>query len=253
MNTYTISSDAIVHTTSVDFMDRGIQVPVHLVQYDDRLPIIEVSLFKNRESYTLPSSAEANIRFGKKDGTFVINPVLGKSSDGKKVYVEVTLQMVTNYGCFEPIIELVVNSKIAGSGYFNVIVDRNPVQQTDVESTTEWKTIEGMVERAETAARAAEESSSAVVDMTVGATTGLPGSDASVTKSGGTGTTPVHLEFSIPRGSSGVELSSMEPTDPTVNVWIDPTAEGDIDTTEVLITLFDGTQITKGVLTWENE
>lgn len=252
MNTYTVPSDAIVHTTSVDFMDRGIQVPVHLVQYDDRLPIIEVSLFKKREVYTLPSNFEANIRFGKKDGTFVLNPVLGKSADGSKVYVEVTLQMVTNYGCFEPIIELVSDSKVAGSGYFNVIVDRNPVQQTDIESSSEWKTIQGLVEQAEHAAGRAEDALSEFVDVTVSSETLPAGDDVDVEKTGG-GSAPYNLNFKIPRGDSGVYIGTEPPTDPTVDVWIDPSAEGDVVDTEVVITLFDGTQITKGVLTWENE
>lgn len=65
--------------------------------------------------------------------------------------------------------------------------------------------------------------------LSVESSTGSSGTEAVVTMSdNGTdesGNPKYKLTFLIPRGKSGVVISSEEPTDPDINVWIDPTGE----------------------------
>lgn len=77
MKTYVPESERIVHSTSIDFKKRSVIKPIHIVQYDNSLPIIAVSMFSDGFAYTLPEGADANVRFKKPDGKVVYNPVLG--------------------------------------------------------------------------------------------------------------------------------------------------------------------------------
>ena len=162
LKTYTPTTDKIVHTTSVDFNIRpSIFKPVHLVQYDNQLPIIAVALYNNGQPYAVPDGLDANIRLGKKDRKFVSNPALGCSTDRKTLYFEVTTQMVTDEGKTFPIVELVTTDKIAGSSPICVLVERNPVQEGDIESSDEAKSFFQYVEDAKDAAESASGSASA--------------------------------------------------------------------------------------------
>lgn len=156
MTDYTPESYRIVHLTTADFNKRILPRPIHIVQYDDSIPILAVSLYLDGNQYTIPNSAEMNIRFGKKDGTFVYNPALGCSSDRHTVYFEVTQQMTMNRGRFNPIVEIVVGGNIAGSSCIDIEIDRNPIQETDIESNTEFITMQEYVYKAENASNNAK-------------------------------------------------------------------------------------------------
>lgn len=147
MTVYTIPENKIIHTTKIDMSLRAYIDSVHLMQYDVGLPILEVKLFNNGKPYTIPSSAEANIRFKKKDETFVYNPTLGKSSDGSTLYFEVTGQMTLFYGTFNPVIEIIVGNELACSAPLTIIIDKNPIQQGDTESSYEAKIIDDLVNK----------------------------------------------------------------------------------------------------------
>ena len=62
-----------------------------------------------------------------------------------------------------------------------------------------------------------------VSDMTVHANTVASNVPASVEKT--EEDDHYHLEFGIPKGASGVHVGTEEPTDPEVNVWIDPSGD----------------------------
>lgn len=65
-----------------------------------------------------------------------------------------------------------------------------------------------------------------ITKMTVSAQTLSTGDEASVHKSGDE--EKLHLHFGLPRGArgeSGVYIGDTEPTDPDINVWIDPNGE----------------------------
>lgn len=143
---YTPASDKFVHNVSVDFKRRAVNEQIHVVQYDNSLPIIAVSLFSDYMPYSIPANAEGNIRIKKKDGTYVYNPALGCNSDGTVLYFEVTHQITTFPGVLEPIIEIRIGTMVAASGTIKVEVDKNPIQSGDIESTNEYKTIQGYVE-----------------------------------------------------------------------------------------------------------
>ena len=140
LQTYSPPSTKIVHTTAVDFTSRpSIFKPVHLVQYDDKLPVVAVSLYNNGQEYVLPTGADANIRLGKGNRKYVYNPALGCSSDRKILYFEVTKAMVVGYGRLPVVVEVINGDDIAASSTIIFDVDRNPMQLEDIDTSSEGK------------------------------------------------------------------------------------------------------------------
>ena len=180
-------SNRIKHSTTVDFVKRTTQRPVHIVQYDNSLPILEVSLKNNGIDYDIPNDiSDVRIRFGKPDRTFVINSMLDVSGgNNHTVYFELTRQMTVFPGTFHPVVELikVVNDEdtVAASGYIEIEIDRNPVQDEYVESTVEYKSLVKYAEEAEEAAESAEESSEDSEAWAIGKRNGTPVSSSDPT------------------------------------------------------------------------
>ena len=152
MNIYTVKSTDIVHNTSVDLITRWYTREVHIVQYDNSQPIVAVELFKNSERFVLPDGYEANLRFGKKDRTFIYKPVLGCNQGRDTVYFAVDEQMSMFYGKVNPIIEFTYNGAVVGSSSIPFIIDKNPIQIGDVESKSDYPAIVERISAAETAA-----------------------------------------------------------------------------------------------------
>lgn len=150
MDTYIIT-DQVVHETKVDFRQRNTMEPIHVVQYDNTLPVIACKLFQGGYSYTLPEGAECEVRWGKKDHTFVYKPVLGCNAARNTVYFDVDQQMSYFYGLHTPILELKINGKTAGSSYIQVMIDKNPIQEGDIESHCEYYDFDKAVEEVEAA------------------------------------------------------------------------------------------------------
>lgn len=162
MGVYTPDSNRVVHYTYADMTARQIVRPVHLVQYDQGLPIIAVKLYNDGLEYTIPTGATVNIRCGKVDGHFVYNPALGWDSDMHTVYFEVTKQMTALAGEMNPIVEIELNNKIVSSGAIAVQIDFNPIQEQSIRSTTEYLTAKQYAEQAvDAAAKAASSASQA--------------------------------------------------------------------------------------------
>lgn len=160
MGVYTPDSNRVVHYTYADMTARQIVRPVHLVQYDQGLPIIAVKLYNDGLEYTIPTGATVNIRCGKVDGNFVYNPALGWDSAMHTVYFEVTKQMTALAGEINPIVEIELNNKIVSSGSIAVQIDFNPVQEQSIRSTTEYLTAKQYAEQAVNAAAKAASSAS---------------------------------------------------------------------------------------------
>lgn len=148
VNTYTPDSTKIIHNTSVDFVTRYINTPVHLVQYDNSAPIIAVKLYSNGTPYVIPSGMDVNVRIKKPDGTFIYNHVLGCDVTETMVYVEVTQQTCAVKGALYPVIEVTDGVNVAASGYIYAEVDENPVTDADIESSSEAKAIQEYVDSA---------------------------------------------------------------------------------------------------------
>lgn len=167
MGVYTPDSNRVVHYTYADMTARQIVRPVHLVQYDQGLPIIAVKLYNDGLEYTIPTNATVNIRCGKVDGNFVYNPALGWDSVMHTVYFEVTKQMTALAGEINPIVEIELNNKIVSSGAIAVQIDFNPVQEQSIRSTTEYLTAKQYAEQAvDAAAKAASSASQASASAT---------------------------------------------------------------------------------------
>lgn len=149
---YSPPAEALIKATRADFDRRDVVQPVHLVQYDDTLPVLAMALYKGGQPWTLPTGADVNLRMDKKDGHYVYNPALGVSSDRATVYLAVTAQMTTGYGTFAPVIEVLAGGGVAGMAALRLEIDRNPVQDGMLESTDEYKTVQALA--AEVAANA---------------------------------------------------------------------------------------------------
>ncbi len=149
---YSPPAAALIKATRADFDRRDVVQPVHLVQYDDTLPVLAVALYKGGQPWTLPTGADVNLRMDKKDGHYVYNPALGVSSDRATVYLAVTAQMTTGYGTFSPVVEVLAGGGVAGIAALRLEIDRNPVQDGMIESTDEYKTVQALA--AEVAANA---------------------------------------------------------------------------------------------------
>jgi len=136
MDVYVPNDVDIIHQTRVDFRKRTAQSIVHLVQYERSLPVVEVELFYNGYSYTCPNNAEVWVRWSKLDGTYVYK-ICQVSADRKKVYFDIDYQMSYLPGDLNPILELQIGTKMAGSSPIPISIDRNPIQDGDRESHVE--------------------------------------------------------------------------------------------------------------------
>ena len=154
----------ISHATSVDFSKRSVNQPVHIVQYDNSLPILAVSLYNNGQLYRLSEDMEVSIRLGKPDRTFVYNKALGCDSTRTIVYFEITQQMSLFDGEYYPVIEIMDGDKIANSSTIYLVVDRNPVQHDYIESTVEYKELINYRDEAVKSGKEAKESAKIASD-----------------------------------------------------------------------------------------
>ena len=146
---YTPDANVIVHETKVDFRRRVVQRQVNLVQYDKSMPVIAVQLCSNGNEYVLPENANAYIRFGKRDHTYVYNECLGCDQTRTIVYFAITDQMTVFYGEHTPIVELRIGDTVAGSGSIPIWIDRNPIQNGDTESKSDLSVFEKAIEEAQ--------------------------------------------------------------------------------------------------------
>lgn len=155
---YSPPSAAQVKNCTADFDLRRAPVPIHLVQFDKTIPILAVALYKGGTAYKLPEDAEANVRMGKRNNLYVYNPVLGCNEGRTLVYVAVTSQMTTQDGVFYPILEVLAGGGVAGTSPLQLVIQRNPVQEGDLEDTSEAQTLADLVSQAAASANAAADS-----------------------------------------------------------------------------------------------
>lgn len=141
MEPYIVDDNDVIHETKVDFKKRTVQKTIHLVQYENRLPIIKVFLMEDGYSYTVPAGGEVWLRWGKPDHTYVYKRCL-IGADRRHVYFDVDYQMTYYYGQLNPILELIIDGRSAGSSPIPITVDRNPIQAVDRESETEDEEID---------------------------------------------------------------------------------------------------------------
>lgn len=162
---YSPPAEALIKATRADFDRRDVVQPVHLVQYDDTLPVLAVSLYKGGQPWTLPTGADVNLRMDKKDGHYVYNPALGVSSDRSTVYMAVTAQMTTGFGTFAPMIEVLAGGGVAGMAALRLVIDRNPVQDGMLESTDEYKAVQALAAEVAASAKIVRDNEAGIQDV----------------------------------------------------------------------------------------
>ena len=162
---YSPPETALIKATRADFDRRDVVQPVHLVQYDDTLPVLAVALCKGGQPWTLPTGADVNLRMDKKDGHYVYNPALGVSSDRATVYLAVTAQMTTGYGTFAPVVEVLAGGGVAGMAALRLEIDRNPVQEGMIESTDEYKTVQALATEVAANAKIVRDNEAGIQDV----------------------------------------------------------------------------------------
>lgn len=155
---YSPPSAAQVKNCTADFDLRRAPVPINLVQFDKTIPILAVALYKGGTVYKLPEDAEANVRMSKRNNLYVYNPVLGCNEGRTLVYVAVTPQMTTQDGVFYPILEVLADGGVAGTSPLQLVIQRNPVQEGDLEDTSEAQTLADLASQAAASANAAADS-----------------------------------------------------------------------------------------------
>ena len=155
---YSPPSAAQVKNCTADFDLRRAPVPIKLVQFDKTIPILAVALYKGGTAYKLPEDAEANVRMGKRNNLYIYNPVLGCNEGRNLVYVAVTPQMTTQDGVFYPILEVLADGGVAGTSPLQLVIQRNPVQEGDLEDTSEAQTLADLASQAAASANAAADS-----------------------------------------------------------------------------------------------
>lgn len=140
MDIYTENKSDLIHETSVDFVLRSVSKEVHVVQYDNLLPIIKVNLFNDGERYSLPEGAKINMRLGKVDHTFVYKAITKCNLERNAVYFDVDYQMTVIDSKIIIVLELQIEQTegIASSSPIIFIIDRNPIQNEDIESDSEF-------------------------------------------------------------------------------------------------------------------
>ena len=155
---YSPPTAAQVKNCTADFDLRRAPVPINLVQFDKTIPILAVALYKGGTAYKLPEDAEANVRMGKRNNLYIYNPVLGCNEGRTLVYVAVTPQMTTQDGVFYPILEVLAGGGVAGTSPLQLVIQRNPVQEGDLEDTSEAQTLADLASQAAASANAAADS-----------------------------------------------------------------------------------------------
>lgn len=155
---YSPPSAAQVKNCTADFDLRRAPVPINLVQFDKTIQILAVALYKGGTAYKLPEDAEANVRMGKRNNLYIYNPVLGCNEGRTLVYVAVTPQMTTQDGVFYPILEVLADGGVAGTSPLQLVIQRNPVQEGDLEDTSEAQTLADLASQAAASANAAADS-----------------------------------------------------------------------------------------------
>ena len=161
---YTPPGTAIKHDITASLIAGERPGVVHLVQYDQTLPIIAVRLMGNNVPYAVPAGAAVNFRARKPDGKYIYNPALGISADRSTAYIAVTPQTAAAAGKMRAVIEIVVDAAIAATASICIEIAQNPVPEDAIESQDEYKTIWDLLQQTLAAAEAAKASEKAAAD-----------------------------------------------------------------------------------------
>lgn len=128
----------IIHKTYAVLSGAAIPQRVHVTQYDESLPVIACTLYKDGQLYTIPDGASVRMRMNK-NGLPVYHEAMGIDDARHVVYLEITAQMTVLYGEFAMVIEVETSDgKTAGTSYLRLIVRQNPVQNPELDNIPDY-------------------------------------------------------------------------------------------------------------------
>lgn len=128
----------IIHKTYAVLSGAAIPQRVHVTQYDESLPVIACTLYKDGQLYTIPEGASVRLRMNK-NGLPVYHEAMGINDARHVVYLEITAQMTVLYGEFAMVIEVETSDgKTAGTSYLRLIVRQNPVQNPELDNIPDY-------------------------------------------------------------------------------------------------------------------
>lgn len=168
---YTPPAGAVLHHTRAYLDSRPPAAPVHLVQYDDTLPVIAAALYAGDMPYAVPAGGSVSVRMGKPDGHSIYNPALGLDQGRQTAYIQVTPQMTALAGDLAPVLEITVGGGLAGTSALALTIDPNPVPEEKIQSADEYRTVQVLAAQAAQAAAAAASSAQTAHDRAEAADT----------------------------------------------------------------------------------
>ena len=128
----------IIHKTYAVLSGAAMPQRVHVTQYDESLPVIACTLYKDGQLYTIPDGASVRLRMNK-NGLPVYHEAIGIDDARHVVYLEITAQMTVLYGEFAMVLEVETSDgKTAGTSYLRLIVRQNPVQNPDLDNIPDY-------------------------------------------------------------------------------------------------------------------
>ena len=128
MTVHAETDSEIIHETEVDFVLRPVSTPIHLVQFDNSLPLIKVNLLKNGRKFVIPDGMKVYLKFlnakvGVDNVSFEITEC---SEDETAVYFKVTSAMTNLFQKTFGVISLKQGDYEAHSSPLHFIIDVNP-------------------------------------------------------------------------------------------------------------------------------
>ena len=128
----------IIHKTYAVLSGAAIPQRVYVTQYDESLPVIACTLYKDGQLYTIPDGASVRLRMNK-NGLPVYHEAMGIDDARHVVYLEITAQMTVLYGEFAMVLEVETSDgKTAGTSYLRLIVRQNPVQNPELDNIPDY-------------------------------------------------------------------------------------------------------------------
>lgn len=151
-NGQTIPDNRIISIVTASLIgNQNITSNISVIQYDNTLPVVGVNLLTNNNNQYIPSESDTLcVRMGKHDGKGVVNECLGFDSNGT-IYFAVTQQMAAAYGMGRAVIEISNIDGVKSSSVISINVVQNPVQEDQIESENEFKTVTELLQEVQTA------------------------------------------------------------------------------------------------------
>ena len=121
--------------------------PIHLVQYDDTIPVAQFDLMDNGQSFELPAGATVSVRMRKPDGFGVDNAALEAS--GSTVLIAFTEQMCAAAGRGWINVEINDGTGVKYTQPVMVVISENAVTDKTIESSSEFSELDKLIDETE--------------------------------------------------------------------------------------------------------